>query len=58
MNDVHTLTDDELNAARIDILTEIERRKNLAAIPEQITALRDQYTAAGGYPADLKTAGE
>lgn len=53
MNELHTLTSDELNDARIDILTEIERRKNLAAIPEQITALRDQYTAAGGDPADL-----
>ena len=55
MNDLHTLTEAELDSARIDILNEIERRKNLAAIPEQITALRDQYTNAGGDPADLET---
>lgn len=58
MDDIRNLTDNELEAIRIEVLTEKERRANLAAIPEQITALRGQYTAAGGNAADLDSKDE
>lgn len=48
------LTTEELETHRIDVLTEQERRAKINAIPEQITALRDQYLAAGGDPAALE----
>lgn len=53
MNDLNNLTNEELDNARVEILVEQERRDKIAAIPEQITELRNQYTAAGGDPADL-----
>lgn len=46
--DMTTLTDDDLDALRRDVLTELERRANLAAIPDQVRALADTYTAGGG----------
>ncbi|MCI4013020.1 hypothetical protein [Brevibacterium sp. ZH18] len=52
--DLRALTDEELEAHRIDVLTEQERRAKINAIPEQITALRDQYLEAGGDPAALE----
>lgn len=48
-----TFTDDDLDQLRRDVLVEQERRSKLAAIPDQITALRDEYLAAGGDPALL-----
>ncbi|WP_177243879.1 hypothetical protein [Microbacterium sp. AR7-10] len=54
--DITTLTDAELDQHRLDVLNEMERRANLAAIPAQVTALAQTYTAAGGDPADLTAA--
>lgn len=48
--DLTQLTDEQLDEHRRAVLMEQERRANLAAIPEQINALRDKYLAAGGDP--------
>lgn len=53
MTDLRNMSDDELDQHRRDVLKEIERRQKLEAIPAEIDALRDQYTAAGGNLADL-----
>lgn len=55
MTDLREMTDDELDEHRRDVLKEIERRDRLEAIPAEIDALRDQFTAAGGRLADLST---
>lgn len=47
------MTDAELDALRVDVLKEQERRENLAQIPAQINELRDKYVAGGGDPANL-----
>lgn len=54
--DLTTLTDEDLDQHRLDVLNEIERRANLAAIPSQVTQLAQTYAAAGGNPADLEAA--
>lgn len=46
--DLRALTDEELDALRVNLLTEQERRANLAAIPEQIEALAKVYRDGGG----------
>ena len=46
--DLTTLTDDQLDAHRIAVLTEQERRANLAVIPEQIATLAKTYRDGGG----------
>ena len=51
--DLKTLSDEELDQHRRDVLAEQERRENLARIPEQIRELKDKYTELGGNPADL-----
>lgn len=51
-----TLTDEDLDALRIDVLTERERRAALADIPTQITELAAAFTNGGGDPADLHAA--
>lgn len=51
--DLTELTDDELDALRRDILTEQERRANLATIPTQIAALRQTYLDGGGSPDEI-----
>lgn len=53
MTDLRDMTDDELDQHRRAVLKEIERRDRLEAIPAEIDALRNQYTAAGGNLADL-----
>lgn len=53
MTDLRDMSDDELDQHRRDVLKEIERRDRLEAIPAEIDALKDQYTAAGGNVADL-----
>lgn len=45
---LRTLTSGELDALRIDVLTEQERRENLAAIPEQIKELAEKFRDGGG----------
>lgn len=46
--DLKSLTDDELGEHRRAVLTEQERRANLAAIPEQIEALAKVFRDGGG----------
>ena len=46
--DLRTLTADELDALRIDVAIEQERRANLAAIPEQIKELAEKFRDGGG----------
>lgn len=46
--DLKALSTEELDALRIDVLTEQERRANLAAIPEQIEQLAKVYRDGGG----------
>lgn len=46
--DLSTLTDDDLDQLRIAVLTEQERRANLASIPAQITQLAQTYRDGGG----------
>lgn len=47
------LEDEELDQLRIAVLTEQERRANLAAIPAQIATLKQTFLDGGGDPADL-----
>ena len=47
------MPDDELDQHRRDVLKEIERRQKIEAIPAEIAALKNQYTAAGGNLTDL-----
>ena len=46
--DLTTLSDDEFDQLRVDVLTEKERRDSLAQIPAQVTALAKTYRAGGG----------
>lgn len=50
------LTDEALDALRIDVLTERERRAALAEIPAQVTQLAAAFTSGGGDPVDLHAA--
>lgn len=49
-----TLTDDDLDALRVDVLTEQERRANMAQIPATIQELAAKYAEGGG---DMQTLG-
>lgn len=46
--DLTLLTSEDLDALRVDVIIEQERRTSLAAIPAQINALALAYVAAGG----------
>ena len=46
--DLTTLTDEQLDDHRRDVLTEQERRANLAQIPDQIAAMAKTYRDGGG----------
>ena len=46
--DLTTYTDEELDALRIEILTEQERRRLIADAPAQAAALAERYAAAIG----------
>lgn len=54
--DLTTLTDTELDAHRISVITEQERRTNLASIPTQVATLADQFITASGDQAVLDAA--
>lgn len=54
--DLTTLTDGELDALRVNVLGEQERRANLAHIPEQIKELAGKFRAGGGDEAELADA--
>lgn len=55
MTPLEDMTTEELDEHRRDVLKEIERRDRLEAIPAEIDALKDQFTAAGGNLTDLNT---
>ena len=54
--DLTKLPDEELDALRVKILTEQERRANLAQIPATIQELATKYTEGGGDPTALEQA--
>ena len=54
--DLRTLTDDELEQHRVDVLTEQERRQRLATAPQQVTQIAQSYIADGGDLAALTQA--
>ena len=51
--DFKTLTDEQLDETRQEILIEQERRANLAQIPETIQELAAKYTEGGGDREEL-----
>lgn len=51
--DLTTLSDVDLDAHRLAVLSEMERRDRAASIPEQIESLTRQYVADGHDPAAL-----
>ena len=51
--DLKSLTDGQLDAHRVAVLNEQERRENLAQIPSQIAELREKYVSGGGDLDDL-----
>lgn len=53
--DYTTLTDDELEQARLEVANEIERRKRLASLPETIKDFTLQYHNDGGDVFALQT---
>lgn len=48
--DLTTLTDDQLDAHRLHILTEQKRRAKLAQLPDQLAAMARDAVAAGCDP--------
>lgn len=54
--DIKTLTDDELEQHRVDVLTEQERRQRLATAPTQISQIAAAFIADGGELATLTNA--
>jgi len=50
------LTDEELDAYRVAVAVECERRANLAAIPEQIKELAEKFRDGGGDEDTLQDA--
>ncbi|MDO5619262.1 hypothetical protein [Kocuria sp.] len=51
--DFAALTNVELDELRVQVLTEQEKRANLAAVPAEIQAAASRWRAAGLDPADL-----
>ncbi|MGO3555867.1 MAG: hypothetical protein ACTINZ_10875 [Microbacterium gubbeenense] len=51
--DLTTLTDDQLDARRVAVLTEQERRQRLAQLPDQLANMTRDAVAAGCSPDDL-----
>ena len=45
--DLTTLTDDQLDAHRVEVLTEQERRAKLAQLPDQLADMARDAAAAG-----------
>ena len=54
--DLRTLTDDELEQHRVEVLTEQERRSRLASAPGQISQIATAFIADGGDLATLTNA--
>lgn len=53
MTDYTTFTDAQIEEERLALMGELERRRNLERIPEDIKEMMAQYRAAGGDPAVL-----
>ena len=53
MPDLTTMTDTDLDALRVQVLTEQERRRLIADAPAKAVALADRYAAAIGRPRRL-----
>ena len=51
--DYKTLTDEQLEEARREILIEQERRSNIDQIPTKIQELANKYTEGGGDREEL-----
>lgn len=54
--DLTTYSDDDLEALRVAVLTEQDRRTKLAQIPQMVTQLTGQFMAAGGAQSVLTAA--
>ena len=52
--DLKQLSDEDIQQLRRDVLADIERRENLARIPDQITELKTKYAELGGDPKILE----
>ena len=51
--DLSTLTDDQLDARRVAVLTEQERRRKIAQLPENLADMARDAVAAGCDPDEL-----
>ncbi len=47
------MTDDDLDALRVAVAVEQERRQALATIPAQVAQLAARFVDGGGDPADI-----
>ena len=54
--DLKTLTDDELEQHRVDVLTEQERRQRLSTAPQQVAQIAQAFVADGGDISELTQA--
>ena len=54
--DLRTLTDEQLEQHRVDVLTEQERRQRLATAPQQVTQIAQAFVADGGDISELTQA--
>ena len=54
--DLKTLTDEQLEQHRVDVLTEQERRQRLATAPQQVTQIAQAFVADGGDISELAQA--
>jgi len=54
--DISTLTETELDALRVEVLNEQERRANLATIPQTVADLAARFIAGGGEQATIDAA--
>lgn len=52
--EMKSLSDAELDQLRVEVLTEQERRKALADIPDQIRELTAKFIDGGGNPTELE----
>lgn len=51
--DLSTLTDEQLDARRVAVLTEQERRQRLTQMPDQLATMARDAAEAGCNPDDL-----
>lgn len=54
--DLRTMTDDDLDQLRRDVLIEQERRQKVAELPEQVASLARDAIDAGVNPESLRAA--